>query len=65
MKKMNRPDPNKVFPNPNLPRLCFIKVVPPSFVYRSEGVALAFGRRSIDVAQAEGWPIQFIVHIFS
>ena len=40
-------------------------VVPPSFVYRSEGVALAFGRRSIDVAQAEGWAIQFIVHIFS
>jgi len=23
----NRPDPNKAFPNPNLPRLCFIKNV--------------------------------------
>ena len=23
----NRPDPNAVFPNPNLPRLCFIKNV--------------------------------------
>ena len=24
---MNRPNPNEVFPNPNLPRLCFIKNV--------------------------------------
>ena len=24
---MNRPNPNDVFPNPNLPRLCFIKNV--------------------------------------
>ena len=23
----NRPDPNAAFPNPNLPRLCFIKNV--------------------------------------
>lgn len=27
MTTMNRPNPNKVFPNPNLPRLCFIKNV--------------------------------------
>ena len=27
MEIKNRPDPNKVFPNPNLPRLCFIKNV--------------------------------------
>ena len=24
---MNRPNPNEAFPNPNLPRLCFIKNV--------------------------------------
>ena len=24
---INRPNPNEVFPNPNLPRLCFIKNV--------------------------------------
>ena len=24
---MNRPNPNEVFPNPNMPRLCFIKNV--------------------------------------
>ena len=27
MTTMNRPNPNEVFPNPNLPRLCFIKNV--------------------------------------
>ena len=26
-KIFNRPDPNVAFPNPNLPRLCFIKNV--------------------------------------
>ena len=25
--RVTRPDPNKAFPNPNLPRLCFIKNV--------------------------------------
>jgi len=25
--EMNRPNPNEAFPNPNLPRLCFIKNV--------------------------------------
>ena len=27
MSIINRPNPNEVFPNPNLPRLCFIKNV--------------------------------------
>jgi virginiamycin A acetyltransferase len=25
--RVTRPDPNEAFPNPNLPRLCFIKNV--------------------------------------